>query len=385
MDFQNTKKAFAHLTDRDLQRAVLLFRLVGSPVWVRVGKVLLNVALALRVPIAWAIRPTIYSHFCGGEAIPDCEPTIAKLAGGQVHTILDYSAEGAETEAEHALCFSRISSAISATRKDPRHAFSVFKVTGLASHELLEQMSRQGASGGVEWAQVVERVTTLCERAVEQETKLLIDAEESWIQPAVDRLAEDMMARFNTERPWIFTTIQLYRHDRLAYLKSLHEGNSEYHVGVKLVRGAYMEKERARADLLGYIDPIHPNKAASDRDFDAALRFCVEHLDRFGLCCGSHNEASNELLARCMDEHKLARADERVWFAQLLGMSDAVSFNLAAAGFNVAKYVPFGPIREAVPYLLRRAEENTSVAGQSSRELAMLRTELSRRRALGRG
>jgi proline dehydrogenase len=211
--------------------------------------------------------------------------------------------------------------------------------------------------------------------------RVFIDAEETWLQPAIDQLALDEMRRHNGSRTVVFNTVQLYRHDRLAYLQGLTEvaEREGWHLGVKLVRGAYMEKERERAALHGQPSPIQPDKASTDRDFDAALKWCVDHIDQMAVCNGSHNVASNALLCRLMEEKGLGVGDERVWFAQLLGMSDPISFNLAAHGFNVAKYVPYGPIREAVPYLIRRAEENTSVAGQTSRELQLLRQEIGER------
>ena len=263
--------------------------------------------------------------------------------------------------------------------------FSVFKPTGICRFALLEKKSASTLNDAeqAEWARVEARMLRLCQAAYDAGEPILVDAEESWIQPAIDALVERMMERFNRERAIVYNTVQLYRHDRLAYLKAAHERavKGGYFIGMKLVRGAYMEKERARAAEQGYPDPIQPDKAASDRDYDAALRFCVEHIDRISVVAGTHNERSSLLLARLMQERGLAHNDPRIHFSQLLGMSDNISYNLAAAGYNVAKYVPYGPVREVLPYLIRRAQENTSARGQTGRELGLILTEQKRRRS----
>ena len=383
-DFNNTEKAYAHLSSGELRRALVLFQTVGNAKLVGVGKILMQWALALRIPIGWAIRPTIYSHFCGGETIEGCETQVNKLYASGVRTILDYSAEGKETEDELESTFDSILEAIKATDQDPHHAFGVFKVSGIAPTLVLELVSEGKTLTNEQreaWQRVRTRVAALCTEAARIKTPVFIDAEESWLQPAIDLLAEEQMLLHNRTQALIFTTVQLYRHDRLAYLKALTDKaqSSGFRLGVKLVRGAYMEKERLRAAKLGVPSPIQPDKQATDRDYDAALDWCVEHTDVVSLCAGSHNEASSLLLCAKMKEAGLAVGDDRIWFAQLLGMSDPISFNLAAAGYNVAKYVPYGPIRETIPYLIRRAEENTSVAGQSSRELELIRSEFKRR------
>lgn len=389
LNFENTEKAFAHLDSKQLKKALFLFQTVGNVRLVKVGKVLVHLALKLRIPIGWAIRPTVYSHFCGGESIGECHETIETLDSLGVQTILDFSSEGKESEPELQATFEEIQAAILATKDDQRHAFSVFKVSGIAPTALLEKASRDfEAMTPVEkdaWKRVNERVNALCECAVECKTPLFIDAEESWLQPAIDRLALEAMKKFNQgENCWIYNTVQLYRVDRLSYLKSITtEGNQQgFQVGVKLVRGAYMEKERNRAIELGYPSPIHPNKQATDEAFNAGIHWCLDHLDRIAFCAGTHNEESSALLAQLILEKGIDPGDNRIWFAQLLGMSDHISFNLSDAGFSVAKYVPFGPIQETIPYLIRRAEENTSVAGQSSRELELIRREVSRRKSV---
>lgn len=385
-DFEDAQRAFAHLSERELRRAMVLFQTVGNIRLVRVGKALMQLALALRIPVGWAIRPTVYSHFCGGETISECEGTVATLANNKVHTILDYSAEGKEQETDLDATHQRILEAIEATQGDDRHGFSVFKVSGVASTALLQKAAEHPDqltdAESKAWDRVLARVDALCSRAAALGTPIFIDAEETWLQGAIDALALDQMRKHNTKRAVVFNTIQLYRHDRMAYLKALtHQATEEgWYLGVKLVRGAYMEKERERAAERGYPSPIQPDKATTDRDFNAGIQWCVEQLDRVAFCAGSHNEASNALLAKSLEDAGISADDPRVWSAQLLGMSDHISFNLSQSGLNVAKYVPFGPIRETLPYLIRRAEENSSVAGQTSRELELIRREVQRRK-----
>ena len=387
--FNDTAQAFQHLTDAELRRAIGLFSLIGKPWLVGVGSALANLALALRIPIGWAVRPTVYGHFCGGESIDDSEATIAKLAAHNVRTILDYSAEGQTAEADLDATCSEVLATIQAADGDARHAFAVFKVSGLSSNALLEKVGRAlagrttlNSEEEAAWNRVQRRVRTLCEATSAAGGRVMIDAEESWIQDAIDALVEDMMSDYNRDQVVVYNTVQMYRHDRLAYLKAMaeraHEGG--YLCGVKIVRGAYMEKERERASERGYASPIQPDKASSNRDFDAAIQWVLERIERVHLVAGSHNEDSNYMLCQKMSEMGLEPKDARIHFAQLLGMSDPITFNLAAHGYNVAKYVPYGPIREAIPYLIRRAQENTSVAGQTSRELSLLREEQQRRK-----
>ena len=389
--FSDTAQAFQHLTDADLRRAVALFSLIGKPWLVHVGSALAKLALALRIPLGWAVRPTVYAHFCGGESIADSEDTIEKLWAHKVRTILDYSAEGQTAEADLDATCSEVLATIQAADGDARHAFAVFKVSGLSSNALLEKVGVAMAGGDAlsredeaAWMRVQRRVRTLCEATAAAGGRVMIDAEESWIQDAIDSLAEDMMSDYNRDRVVVYNTVQMYRHDRLAYLKAMVARAEEagHRCGVKIVRGAYMEKERARAAERGCLSPIQPDKASADRDFDLAMRWVLDRIDRVHLVAGSHNEESNLKLCAWMAETGLEPGDERVAFAQLLGMSDPITFNLSAHGYNVAKYVPYGPIREAIPYLIRRAQENTSVAGQTSRELTLLREERQRRKQI---
>ncbi len=383
-DLGDTRIAFAHKSDRDLWRAQQLFRIIGNPTVTALGSWATQAALTLRLPITGAVKATIFKQFVGGETIEESLHTAARLAKSGVGTILDHSVEGQEDEETLDHTVEEILRTIDAAKQHKEIPFSVFKPTGISRFALLEKKSegRLTSEETVEWSRVEARMLRLCQAAYEAGEPILVDAEESWIQPAIDELVERMMERFNRERAIVYNTIQHYRHDRLDFLRAAlakaEKGN--YYLGVKLVRGAYMEKERARAAEKGYPDPIQPDKAASDRDYDNALRFCAEHFDRVAVCVGTHNEASTLLMARLMAERGLAKNDRRVWFAQLLGMSDNISYNMAAAGYNVAKYVPYGPVREVMPYLLRRANENTSARGQTGRELGLILAEMRRRR-----
>jgi proline dehydrogenase len=383
-DLGDTRIAFAHMSDGDLWRAQQLFRIIGNPLITGVGSWVTKAALALHLPIKAPIKATIFKQFVGGETIEECMVTAARLAKSGVGTILDHSVEGQEDEDTLDHTVEEILRTIAVAKARKEIPFSVFKPTGISRFALLEKKSAGTLTGEelTEWARVEARMVRLCQAAYEAGEPILVDAEESWIQPAIDELVERMMERFNQQRAIVFNTIQHYRRDRLDFLHASYakaeKGN--YRLGVKLVRGAYMEKERARAAEKGYPDPIQPDKSAGDRDYDEALRFCADHFDRISVCVGTHNEASNLLMARLMAEHGLEKNDRRVWFAQLLGMSDNISYNMAAAGYNVAKYVPYGPVREVLPYLIRRANENTSARGQTGRELGLILAEMRRRK-----
>lgn len=382
----NTQIAFSRLSDAELRDSYFLFRLMGSPWMVEWGSRLAQWAIRIGLPVQWAIRKTVYHQFCGGETIEGCEPAVAQLATGGVGTILDYSVEGAEGDAAFDACADEIIRTIHKARGDDRIPFAVFKVSGVASAQLLERVGALTSDAPTdlpEWDLVRMRVRRIIQAAADADQAVLVDAEESWIQDAIDLLVHEMVLEYNRSKPIVFQTVQLYRHDRLAYLKSTFDKMNAAGClfAVKLVRGAYMEKERARADLRSYPSPIQADKAATDRDFDAAVRFCLDHIEHMALCCGSHNEDSNLRMITRMQELGIAPGDPRVWSAQLKGMSDHISFNLAHAGFRVAKYLPYGPVPAVLPYLVRRAQENTSIAGQMSRELALLSTERKRRKA----
>lgn len=382
--FDDTRIAFSYKSDRQLRKANFIFTIVNHPTISAVATRLVKFGLALRLPIHGLIRSTVFDHFCGGETIEESEQTIDTLGQFKVGTILDYSVEGEKTEAGFDQTCAAVLETFEEAKKSPHVPFCVFKVTGLADSDLLTKVQAKETLTSDEvtaFEKVKARVNRICKKASDMQIPVLIDAEETWLQQPIDQLARDMMALHNKNTAIVYTTFQLYRIDGLPNLKALHAEAKQtgFYVGVKLVRGAYMEKERERAEAMGYTDPIQPDKESTDRDFNLALAYCLKNIDSISLVCGSHNEHSNQYLTQLVKNENLPHRDNRVWFSQLLGMSDNISFNLADAGYNVAKYVPFGPVRSVMPYLFRRASENTSVAGQSSRELLMIRKEIKRR------
>ncbi|MBL7900263.1 MAG: proline dehydrogenase family protein [Crocinitomicaceae bacterium] len=387
ISFDNTEIAFSGKTDQDLNWSYRLFKMIGKPWLVKAGSFFGNLALTLRLPVKGMIKKTIFKQFCGGENITDCETKIEQLAKFKIGTILDYSVEGKESEADLDHGRNEIIATIRRAKGDARIPFSVFKVTGLARTSLLEKFNdpaiKLSTEENKEIEKVIERVDSICKSAFDAHVPVFIDAEDSWFQDGIDRIANQMMAKYNREKAIVFNTLQMYRHDRLAFLKKTHEeataGN--YFVGIKLVRGAYMEKEREKALAEKYPDPIQPDKNATDRDYNLALEFMITHIDKFSICAGTHNEKSSAHLVELMNKNNIQKNDQRIYFAQLLGMSDHISYNLAHHGYNVAKYVPYGPVREVMPYLMRRAQENTSVAGQTGRELSLIIKEKNRRKS----
>ena len=385
ISFENTKIAFANKSNHELRRANLLFRLIGNSVLTKIGTRLTTLALAMKLPIKGLIRATVYDHFCGGEDILDCESRIQALAKFNIKTILDYSVEGKQDESDFDLCLGKAVSSIERAKLDQNVPFCVIKLTGLIPFDLLEKVSAKATLSeeeSMEFLKGRNRVDIIAQNAFNAGIPLMIDAEESWIQEAIDEIAHLMMTLYNLERPIVYNTAQMYRHDRFLYIQNLYKQAEEgdFYVGLKIVRGAYMEKERARAQKKGYNSPIQPTKAATDVDYDKAIRFCVEKINRISICAGTHNEKSSLLLTEIMKENQILENDQRIYFSQLLGMSDHISYNLSKVNFNVAKYVPYGPVIEVMPYLIRRAEENTSVAGQTSRELSLIQKELDRRK-----
>jgi len=384
--FENTEIAFRSKNDADLNRAFWLFKIIENPIIVKFGKWMTNFALSVKLPIDPIIKRTIFKQFCGGTTIQDCEQTIQQLSSFNIGTILDYSVEGKIKEEDFERTTDEIIATIERASKDTTIPYAVFKVTGIATFSLLEKANfienELTENEKKSFASIVSRVDRICKSGFDCGIPVFIDAEESWIQDTIDRLAQTMMAKYNKGKAIVFNTIQMYRHDRLDFLvKVIHDSQvNGYHYGIKLVRGAYMEKERARATLMKYTSPIQPNKAATDKDYNKALSLILENFSNLSLCAGTHNEYSSELLTDLLKKFNLQKDDKRIYFAQLLGMSDHISFNLSSEGFNVAKYVPYGPIKEVLPYLLRRADENTSVAGQTSRELSLLAKEKARRK-----
>ncbi|MBU6325422.1 MAG: proline dehydrogenase family protein [Bacteroidetes bacterium] len=379
VSFSNTEIAFKRFSNSDLRKAEWLFRSFNYPWLVRNGPSMASFAVSLGMKSL--IKNTIFHHFCGGEHIGACSETIDQLYQFGVGTILDYSVEGEEEESVFEETCREIIRTIERAAGNEKIPFSVFKTTGIARFALLEKIQTGAALSAdeqSEWEAVRSRFSRICRSASEHKVRIFVDAEESWIQDPIDQLTMEMMHLFNRERAIVYNTIQLYRHDRLEFLKKTISGTPCY-LGFKLVRGAYMEKERARAGQMGYRDPIQPDKAAADRDYNEALKTCLEHIDRVSVCAGTHNEDSSRYLMQLMEEHHISPQDERVYFSQLLGMSDHISFNLANAGYRVAKYVPYGPVKAVLPYLGRRAQENSAMAGQMGRELAMIRAERQRR------
>jgi len=386
LSFENTEIAFKSKSTPDLKRAYWLFKIVSSPIIVKIGKVATNFALSLRLPIRKIVKATIFKQFCGGESIEDCRNKMEELATFKVGTILDYSIEGKTTDEDFEQTVEIIIQTIQEGRNNKNIPFAVFKVTGIGSINLLEKASDQNyilnESQILELEGIKNRIERICAAAHTSMIPVFIDAEESWIQAIIDTWALEMMLKYNLEKAIVYNTLQMYRHDRLEFLTSCSENAKKHGIkyGIKLVRGAYMEKERERAQKLGYPSPIYPDKNASDDAYNTALKFILEHEMLFALCAGTHNEESSLLLTQELERKQISRDNDKFYFAQLLGMSDHISFNLSNAGFKVAKYVPFGPVKEVIPYLLRRADENTSVAGQTGRELSLIIKELDRRK-----
>jgi proline dehydrogenase len=393
ISFENTQNAFAYKSTKALKSAKLLFGFMGYPKLVQLGTRLVPVLLKVGLPIKGIIRNTIFKQFVGGETLAETIPVAQMLAEHNVDVILDYGVEGKEGEESFDHATQVFIDVINHAASQKNIPFISIKVTGLASHELLQTLHeaprlRSGIHDNemeqAAWDRVRERMYAICEAAAEKNVGVLVDAEESWIQDPIDRLTMEMMAVFNTQKAVVFNTIQLYRHDRLHFLRISHQiaEAQGFILGLKLVRGAYMEKERAVALEKNRQSPIQISKEATDADYDEAVRFCMDHIHSTAVIIASHNEQSNLLGAKLLDEMMLPHNHPHVHFSQLYGMSDTITFNLAKEGFNVSKYLPFGPIQDVIPYLMRRAQENTSVSGQTGRELLQLKRELARRKSL---
>jgi proline dehydrogenase len=390
LDFSDTALAFQHASPADIRRARLLFGVLASPALVSAGKALSLWALNWKLPVKGLIRATVFRQFCGGETVAESRPAIQRLWSGSVGSILDYSVEGQTTDTAFDQTVEVVLQTLALAAHEPGLSLGVFKMTGIAPHDLLERMTLGAeltAAENQQLEKVRARIRRMAQFAAKSGRALMIDAEETWIQGAIDQLAREAMQEFNRDQLVVLTTIQCYRVGRQAQLRADldHASDHSYFYGVKLVRGAYMEKERERAATMGYASPIQPDKAGTDAEYDACVRMMLEALGRpdapgrVGVVIGTHNEDSNRLGAELLTAQGWNPQNAPVWFAQLYGMSDFISYIMAHHGFRVAKYLPFGPIVNVMPYLLRRAEENTSVAGQTGRELMMLRNEAARR------
>ena len=384
--FNNTEIAFRSKSNQDLNRAYWLFKIIGYPSIVKIGKGFTNFALKSHLPINGIIRSTIFKQFCGGETINECEKVTSELYSYGIGTILDYSVEGKTSTEDFEKTTKEIIATILKAKGNPAIPFAVFKVTGIATFSILEKYNNLNnvlsENDKIEFQGILSRVDRICKAAFDNDVPVFIDAEETWIQDTIDRLCVSMMNKYNKEKAIVFNTLQMYRHDRIVFLQNAIEDAKQngYHYGIKLVRGAYMEKERERAIQLGYPSPIQTTKKDTDSDYNKALEIIIENIAILALCAGTHNEDSSSYLTELIEKKGLTKEDKRIYFAQLLGMSDHISYNLSNAEYNVAKYVPYGPICEVLPYLLRRADENTSVAGQTGRELSLLTIEKQRRK-----
>ena len=386
LDFQNTEVAFKYMSDNELQISYMLFKAIGMNWLVKLGPGLVKFSFDIGLPIKGLIKATVFRQFCGGESMNECEPKMKQLHSYGVGSILDYSIEGKTKQEEFDETADEVVRTIIKSKNERSLIpFCVFKPTGLARLELLtkvEAKEKLTDAEQTEYNRTVARIEKVCRTAYENNVRIFIDAEQTWIQGTLDEIITQMMMKFNKEKCIVYNTLQMYRHDRVDYLKKLYEHAvaNNYIIGQKLVRGAYMEKERERAEQMGYQSPICATKEASDKSYDDGLRFCMEHLDRINICAGTHNEESCYLLSELMEEKGIAKNDERIFFSQLLGMSDHISFNLAYQGYNVVKYLPYGPIKAVLPYLFRRAQENTSAKGQAGRELRLISKEVARRK-----
>ena len=383
--FDNTEVAFALKSDTELERAYFLFKLIDSQPLVKLGTLVTNFAIKANLPVESLIRATVFDHFCGGVNEQDCLPVVEKMHTKGVGAVLDYSVEGKESEDQFEAALEMTLKTLAFAKNHEAVPFAVFKPTGFGRFHIYQKITEKKPltiTEEEEWNAIVHRFDRVCKQAHEWNVPLLIDAEESWMQDAADELILDMMRKYNRERAIVFNTLQLYRWDRLDYLKKIHQiaEKEGFHIGMKLVRGAYMEKENKRAAEKGYMSPICASKAETDDMYNATVQYMIKNIHCMAIFAGTHNEQSSYLLMQLMEEKGLLKNDPRIYFGQLYGMSDHISYNLAQNGYQVAKYLPFGPVRDVMPYLIRRAEENTSVAGQTSRELMLLKSERKRRK-----
>jgi proline dehydrogenase len=384
-EFDNTEIAFRYRNNFELRKAKFLFSLMGSPVFTKIGATAASWAINWHLPVKGIIKSTIFKQFCGGETMDEAALTAAVLNKYNVDVILDYGVEGKADEAEYDKAVPEFVKAIEYAASQQNIPFISVKITGFGRFSLLEKIhagEKLSNAEQEEWQRIFTRINTICEAAAANNIMVLVDAEETWIQSPVNELANAMMKAYNTQKAIVFNTFQLYTTLALPYLRQSFEQSQKdgYILGAKLVRGAYMEKERKRAAEMGYTSPIQPNKASTDKDYNEALQFCLERLGKLDVFIGTHNENSCMLAVKYMETNNIDPVKAHVYFSQLYGMSDNISFNLASAGYHVAKYLPYGPVKDVIPYLIRRAQENTSVAGQTGRELSLINKELKRRK-----
>ncbi|WP_340198685.1 proline dehydrogenase family protein [Ascidiimonas sp. W6] len=383
--FENTKVAFSLKSDLELKKARFMFKVIENPTLVKIGTWFTMAALRFRLPVKGLIKKTIFKQFCGGTNEKECIPIIEKLSEIGVTAILDYSVEAKEEEADFDAVMNKKITLIDFAKKNEGVSFAVMKPTALGRFKIWQKITEKKqltSSEEAEWERIEKRFNRICSHAFQTGVPILIDAEESWMQNAADDLVERMMRLYNKKHTCIYNTIQCYRWDRLEYVKDLERKarKDNFKIGVKIVRGAYMEKENERAAEMHYKTPICESKKFTDRNFNEVLIYLMDRLDIFSVFVGSHNEPSTYLTLELMNQKKLSRNHHNIWFGQLFGMSDQITYNLSKQGYNVAKLLPFGPVKEVIPYLIRRAEENTSVSGQTGRELKLLNQELERRK-----
>jgi len=385
VQFDNTEKAYGLKSNSDLYKSYLIYRLIANKYLVAFSTQVAWLILKLRLPFLFVFKKTIYKQFCAGEQQEDSLKIVNLLASQRVKSYMHFAAEAEWTEEGMEDHLQKSLDTLSFSKGNTDVPFTVFKPTGLGSLALFKKKTASITLSEEEqqaWERMLKRIERFCEKAIELNVKVLIDAEETWIQGAIDEVAERLMTTYNLKTPYIFTTLQMYRKDRMEYLKSLYEKAEQgnFYLGVKLVRGAYIEKENDRAEAKGYPSPLCESKAKTDEEFSQALHFILPRVDRCHLFLGSHNEANVLQVVDYMKNNTISTSDQRIWFSQLYGMADHITFNLADGGYQVIKYVPYGPVRKVIPYLIRRADENTSVSGQTPRELDLLRKELKRRK-----
>ena len=379
--FNNLKIAYQGKSNYDLNRAYILFKIINYKVISKILTNLLRLLISVKMPIDTIVKLTVYKHFCGGISIEDSKKTINKLWDYKIGTILNFSAEGKKNEIEYKRALSETLESIEVAKNNSKIPFAVFKPTSLIKFNFLENKNLSEKEK-IELNLFYQRINIICKKAYKNRVPVFIDAEESWIQDAIDDIVYKMMKKYNKNNVWIFNTIQTYRIDSLKKVDFLIKNaqKNKYLLGLKIVRGAYHEKEIKRANEKNYQCPVFMRKKDTDASFDNVIKLCVKNIDLISICAGTHNEQSSELLIKLMKKNKISKNDKRVYFSQLLGMSDNISYNAAHNGYNVAKYVPYGPVKDLIPYLIRRAEENTSITGQTGRELNNIILEKNRRK-----